>query len=73
MTVWLQKLLSQNPYVLMKRPEPMRNNLKFLQEWGFTCNERLQLLSKLKGSVIALHPESMGLTLSYAQETLALQ
>lgn len=71
MKVWLQKLLSQNPYVLMKPLEAMRNNLKFLHEWGFTNSELLQLLSKLKGFVTELHPETMGLTLNYSQETLA--
>lgn len=71
MKVWLQKLLSQNPYVLMKPPEAMRNNLQFLQEWGFSSSELLQLLSKLKGFVTELHPESMVLSLSYSQEMLA--
>ncbi|KAK2847933.1 hypothetical protein Q7C36_009615 [Tachysurus vachellii] len=71
MKVWLQKLLSQNPYVLMKSPEAMRNNFNFLHKWGFTSSELLQLLSKLKGFVTELHPESMGLTLSYSQEMLA--
>lgn len=66
--VWLQKLLSQNPYVLMKPPEALRNSLKFLQEQGFTSSELLQLLSKLKGFVTELHPESMSLTLSYSQD-----
>ncbi|XP_026783259.3 transcription termination factor 2, mitochondrial [Pangasianodon hypophthalmus] len=71
MKVWLQKLLSQNPYVLMKSPETMRNNFNFLHKQGFTSSELLQLLSRLKGFVTELHPESMGLSLSYSQETLA--
>ncbi|KAF4091687.1 hypothetical protein AMELA_G00039490 [Ameiurus melas] len=71
MKVWLQKLLIQNPYVLMKPPETMGNNLKFLQEQGFTSSELLQLLSKLKGFVTELHPESVGLTLCYLQEMLS--
>ncbi|KAF5897522.1 transcription termination factor 2, mitochondrial [Clarias magur] len=71
MKVWLQKLLSQNPNVLMNAPEAMRNNVKFLQEQGFTINELLQLWSKLKGFVTELHPESMEHSLRYSQETLA--
>lgn len=71
MKVWLQKLLSQNPYVLMKSPEDMKNNLNFLHEQGFTSSELLQLLFKLKGFVTELSPQSMRLTLSYSQETLA--
>lgn len=69
--VWLQKLLSQNPYVLMKPPEAMQNNLRFLKEQSFTSSEVLQLLFKLKGFVTELHPESMGRTLSYSQEMLS--
>lgn len=71
MKVWVQKLLIQNPYVLMKSPETIGNNLKFLQERGFTSSELLQLLSKLKGFVTELHPESMGFTLCYLLETLS--
>ncbi|KAG7333329.1 hypothetical protein KOW79_003464 [Hemibagrus wyckioides] len=71
MKVWLQKLLSQNPYVLMKSPKAVRSNFSFLHKQGFTSSELLQLLSKLKGFVTELHPESMALTLSYSQEILA--
>lgn len=71
MKVWLQKLLSQNPYVLFKSPEGMRKNLNFLLQQGFTSSELLQLLSKLKGFVTELSPKSMGLTLSYSQEMLS--
>ncbi|KAI4901614.1 hypothetical protein NFI96_000812 [Prochilodus magdalenae] len=68
--VWLQKLLSQNPYVLMKPPETFWTNLRFLQSRGFTSIELLQLLSKLKGFVTEVQPESMDLTLCYSQEML---
>lgn len=68
--IWLQKLLTQNPYVLLKPPEVLRDNLTFLRDRGFTSNELLQLLSKLRGFVTELNPESMRLTLSYSQETL---
>ncbi|KAK7151952.1 hypothetical protein R3I94_008326 [Phoxinus phoxinus] len=68
--IWLQKLLTQNPYVLLKPPEVLRENLTFLRDRGFTSNELLRLLSKLRGFVTELNPESMRLTLSYSQETL---
>lgn len=70
MKTWLQKLLTQNPYVLLKPPEVLRDNLTFLRDRGFTSNELLRLLSKLRGFVTELNPESMRLTLSYSQETL---
>ncbi|XP_067276395.1 transcription termination factor 2, mitochondrial [Pseudorasbora parva] len=70
MKIWLQKLLTQNPYVLLKPPEVLRDNLTFLRDRGFTSNELLRLLSKLRGFVTELNPESMRLTLSYSQETL---
>nr|XP_055030464.1 transcription termination factor 2, mitochondrial isoform X2 [Misgurnus anguillicaudatus] len=68
--VWLQKLITQNPYVLLKDPQVLRNNLMFLRDREFTSNELLRLLSKLKGFVTELNPESMRLTLSYSQEIL---
>ncbi|XP_072551342.1 transcription termination factor 2, mitochondrial [Salminus brasiliensis] len=71
MKVWLQKLLSQNPYVLLKPPAALRNNLMFLQGRGFTSSELLQLLSKLKGFVTEVQPKSMDLALGYSQEMLS--
>ncbi|XP_058608211.1 transcription termination factor 2, mitochondrial [Onychostoma macrolepis] len=70
MKIWLQKLLTQNPYVLLKLPDALHDNLAFLRNVGFTSDELLRLLSKLKGFVTELNPESMRLTLSYSQETL---
>lgn len=70
MKIWLQKLLTQNPYVLLKLPDALHDNLAFLRNMGFTGDELLRLLSKLKGFVTELNPESMRLTLSYSQETL---
>ncbi|XP_073707025.1 transcription termination factor 2, mitochondrial isoform X1 [Garra rufa] len=70
MKIWLQKLLTQNPYVLLKLPEALNDNLAFLRNVGFMGDELLRLLSKLKGFVTELNPESMRLTLSYSQETL---
>lgn len=70
MKIWLQKLIIQNPYVLLREPEALHNNLVFLRDKAFTSNECLQLLSKLKGFVTELNPESMNLSLSYSQEIL---
>lgn len=70
MKVWLQKLLSQNPYVLLRPPDSIRNNLLFLQGLGFTDSELLQMISKLKGFVTEIQPESMGLSMAYSQEML---
>lgn len=70
MKIWLQKLITQNPYVLLRVPEALHNNLVFLRDKGFTSNECLQLLTKLKGFVTELNPESMKLSLSYSQEIL---
>ncbi|XP_010881678.2 transcription termination factor 2, mitochondrial isoform X1 [Esox lucius] len=70
MQIWLQKLISQNPFVLLKPPKVLRDNLLFLRDQGFTTAELLRLLSKLKGFVIELSPDSMHKTLAYSQETL---
>ncbi|XP_051917576.1 transcription termination factor 2, mitochondrial isoform X3 [Hippocampus zosterae] len=70
MKIWLQKLLIQNPFVLLKPPEVLRQNMLFLQDRGFSTAELLYLLSKLKGSVIELNPDSMRHTLNYSQDTL---
>lgn len=70
MKVWLQKLLSQNPYVLQRSPEALMDNLKFLQKQGFSSNELLQLLSKLKGFITEVDPELMLLTWNYSYQTL---
>ncbi|XP_076121757.1 transcription termination factor 2, mitochondrial isoform X1 [Alosa pseudoharengus] len=70
MKIWLQKLLSQNPYVLLKSPEALRENLLFLRDQGFTSAQLLQLLAKLRGFVTELNPASMRLTLDYSRETM---
>lgn len=49
MEVWLLKLLSQNPFILLNSSTTIKKTLEFLQEQGFTNFEILQLLSKLKG------------------------
>ncbi|KAG7270092.1 hypothetical protein CRUP_020361 [Coryphaenoides rupestris] len=68
--VWLQKLLSQNPFVLLKDPEMLRQNFQFLTEKGFTAAELLGLLSKLRGFITELNPDSMRRTLAFSQSTL---
>lgn len=70
MKIWLQKLLSQNPFVLLKPPEVLRDNLLFLRDRGFSTIQLLHLLSKLRGFVTELNPESMRRTLAYSQETV---
>ncbi|KAM9754439.1 transcription termination factor 2, mitochondrial [Menidia menidia] len=70
MKIWLQKLLSQNPFVLLKPPEVLKQNLMYLKERGFSTAELLQLLSKLRGFVIELNPDSMRHTLTYSKEAL---
>lgn len=70
MKIWLQKLLSQNPFVLLKPPEVLRQNLLFLRDKGFSTAELLRLLSKLRGFVIELNPDSMRRTLAYSQDTM---
>ncbi|KAM5289224.1 transcription termination factor 2, mitochondrial [Ctenodactylus gundi] len=59
MKVWLLKLLSQNPFILLNSPVAVRETLQFLQVQGFTNFEILQLLSKLKGFLFQLCPKSI--------------
>uniref|UniRef100_A0A3B4AHW8 Uncharacterized protein n=1 Tax=Periophthalmus magnuspinnatus TaxID=409849 RepID=A0A3B4AHW8_9GOBI len=70
MKIWLQKLLSQNPFVLLKSSDVLRQNLLFLKNKGFTTAELLHLLSKLRGFVTELNPDSMSQTLLYSQEMM---
>ncbi|XP_057691985.1 transcription termination factor 2, mitochondrial isoform X2 [Corythoichthys intestinalis] len=70
MKVWLQKLLNQNPFVLLKEPQILTDNVVFLRERGFGTAELLHLLSKLKAFVIDLNPESMRRTLGYSKDVL---
>ncbi|KAJ8245387.1 hypothetical protein GJAV_G00270210 [Gymnothorax javanicus] len=70
MKIWLQKLLSQNPFVLMKPPDAIRDNLAFLRDRGFHPDELLQLISKLKGFFSELSVGGMRDTLAFSQEVL---
>ncbi|XP_071384384.1 transcription termination factor 2, mitochondrial-like [Centroberyx affinis] len=68
--VWLQKLLSQNPYILMRPAEAWRDSLGFLRERGFTTEELLSLVSSLRASIAELQPEAMGQALAYIEGAL---
>lgn len=70
MKIWLQKLLSQNPFVLFKPPEVLKQNLLFLRDKGFSTAELLHLISKLRGFVTELNPDSMRSTMTFSQETI---
>ncbi|KAG7454767.1 hypothetical protein MATL_G00263170 [Megalops atlanticus] len=70
MKIWLQKLLSQNPFVLMKPPAAIRENLAFLRERGFSSAQLLRLISKLRGFFSELSTDGMRDTLAYSQEVL---
>ncbi|XP_029901542.1 transcription termination factor 2, mitochondrial-like [Myripristis murdjan] len=68
--IWLQKLLSQNPYILMRPAEAWRDSLGFLREQGFTTEELLSLVSSLRASIAELQPEAMAQALAYIEEAL---
>ncbi|XP_010287597.1 PREDICTED: transcription termination factor 2, mitochondrial [Phaethon lepturus] len=59
MKIWILKLLSQNPFILLNTSTVIQENLEFLQKNGFTDHEVLQLLSKLKGFIFQLTPTTM--------------
>lgn len=69
--VWLQKLLSQNPYILLRPAGAWRDSLSFLWEQGFTREELLSLVSRLRASVAELRPESMRQALVYVEGVLS--
>uniref|UniRef100_A0A4W5JUW5 Mitochondrial transcription termination factor 2 n=1 Tax=Hucho hucho TaxID=62062 RepID=A0A4W5JUW5_9TELE len=68
--LWFQKLLSQNPYILMRPAEVWRDSLGFLREKGFTTEELLVLVSSLRASIAELQPEAMQHALDYTQGVL---
>ncbi|XP_019400338.1 PREDICTED: transcription termination factor 2, mitochondrial [Crocodylus porosus] len=65
--VWLLKLLSQNPFVLLNTSAAVQENLEFLQKKYFTDTEVLQLLSKLKGFLFQLTPNTMEKSISFSK------
>ncbi|KAK5607564.1 hypothetical protein CRENBAI_013935 [Crenichthys baileyi] len=69
--VWLQKLLSQNPYILMRPAEAWRDSLGYLKDQGFTTEELLSLVSSLRASISELKPEAMQQALAYVQDALS--
>ncbi|XP_064311887.1 transcription termination factor 2, mitochondrial [Phalacrocorax carbo] len=59
MKIWILKLLSQNPFILLNTSTTIQENLEFLQKNEFTDHEVLQLLSKLKGFIFQLTSTTM--------------
>ncbi|XP_053798536.1 transcription termination factor 2, mitochondrial [Vidua chalybeata] len=59
MKIWILKLLSQNPFILLNTSTAIQENLEFLQKNDFTDQEVLQLLSKLKGFIFQLNSTTM--------------
>lgn len=66
--MWLQKLLSQNPYILLRQAAAWRDSLGFLREQGFTTEELLSLVSNLRASIAELQPAAMQQALTYVGE-----
>ncbi|XP_036615480.1 transcription termination factor 2, mitochondrial [Trichosurus vulpecula] len=69
MKVWLLKLLSQDPFILLNSSTPIKETLEFLQKQDFTDLEVLQLLSKLKGFLFQLSPTSVQESITFAKNT----
>ncbi|CAO2581237.1 Transcription termination factor 2, mitochondrial [Lemmus lemmus] len=67
--VWLLKLLSQNPFIVLSSPIAVDQILTFLQGQGFTDSQVLQLLSRLKGFLFQLQPGSIQNSISFAKTT----
>ncbi|XP_006865311.1 PREDICTED: mTERF domain-containing protein 3, mitochondrial [Chrysochloris asiatica] len=70
MKVWLLKLLSQNPFILLNSSASVKETMGFLQELGFTNLDILQLLSKLKGFLFQLGPKSIQNSISFCKNVL---
>ncbi|XP_068163203.1 transcription termination factor 2, mitochondrial-like [Antennarius striatus] len=69
--LWLQKLLSQNPYILLQPAEAWRDSLGFLRQQGFTTQELLSLVSSLRASITELKLENMQQALAFVEEAFA--
>lgn len=68
--VWLQKLLSQNPYIMLRPAEAWRDSLGFLHDRGFTTEQLLQLVSSLRACISELDPATMQQAMDYTQAAL---
>ncbi|XP_075886084.1 transcription termination factor 2, mitochondrial-like [Nelusetta ayraudi] len=66
--LWLRKLLSQNPYILLRQAAAWRDSLGFLREQGFTTEELLSMVSNLRASIAELQPATMQQALAYVRE-----
>lgn len=66
--LWLRKLLSQNPYILLRQAAAWRDSLGFLREQGFTTEELLSMVSNLRASIAELQPATMQQALAYVGE-----
>ncbi|XP_076578826.1 transcription termination factor 2, mitochondrial [Chaetodon auriga] len=69
--LWLQKLLTQNPNILLRPAGAWRDSVGFLREQGFTTEELLILVSSLRASIAELQPEAMQQTLAYVEGAFA--
>ncbi|XP_077024734.1 transcription termination factor 2, mitochondrial [Tamandua tetradactyla] len=67
MKVWLLKLLSQNPFVVLNSSVAIKETLEFLEGQGFTNFEILQFVSKLKGFIFQLCPRSIQNSISFSK------
>ncbi|NXS93883.1 MTEF2 factor, partial [Jacana jacana] len=68
MKIWILKLLSQNPFILLNTSSTIQENLEFLQKNDFTDREVLQLLAKLKGFIFQLTPTTMQESMLFSQD-----
>uniref|UniRef100_A0A4W3ITC8 Mitochondrial transcription termination factor 2 n=1 Tax=Callorhinchus milii TaxID=7868 RepID=A0A4W3ITC8_CALMI len=67
---WLQKLLSQDPFILLKSPAVVSENLALLHKMKFSRAEVLSLLSRLRGFVSELSPKNMEKSRAFSKERL---
>ncbi|NXS64790.1 MTEF2 factor, partial [Pandion haliaetus] len=67
MKIWILKLLSQNPFILLNTSTTIQETLEFLQKNDFSDHEVLRLLSKLKGFLFQLTPTTMQKSMLYSK------
>lgn len=66
---WLMKLLSQDPFVLSKSSLTFKDNVEFLQNFGFKDAEVLKLLSRLKGFIFDMTCSGMKQSVLFIKTT----